>query len=221
MKCIIFDCDGVLVDSEMIASQRFTELLAQAGYIISIENSIQRFTGKASNFIYEEINAEISSPLTENQIKHIQTLVHQAIHAEVIATPGITDLIKKLTQQNYKICVASSGNLEKINKSLLKAGLSGYFSSATIFSVEHVKVGKPAPDLFLYAAKSMGYLPQECVVIEDSLAGIEAAIAAHIPVIGFLGGSHAHYDWYQERMADYSIPIAHDCDELTKLLNLY
>ena len=218
MKCIIFDCDGVLVDSEIITTKHFIKHLRAIGYHISIEDAIKRFTGISAKMVYEAISKETGIIFTPEQIDHIQSQVHHSLHAEVAAISGIPELLSTLEKNNSQTCVASSGTLDKINKSLRVTGLIKYFHDQTIFSVQNVEKGKPAPDLFLFAAKKMGYDPKDCIVVEDSLAGIEAAIAANMRVIGFLGGSHAHYDWYKLKMGTYNIPIAQNSVELAKIL---
>jgi HAD superfamily hydrolase (TIGR01509 family) len=218
MKCIIFDCDGVLVDSEMITTKYFIKHLHDIGYQISIEDAIKRFTGISDKAVYEEISKESGLLFTSEQIKHIQEQVHNALHAELPAISGIAELLASLEKNGTKMCVASSGTLDKIYKSLDVTNLRKYFSRQNIFSVQNVRKGKPAPDLFLFAARKMGYDAKDCIVIEDSLAGIEAALAANMRVIGFLGGSHAHYNWYKFKMNAYNITIAHNSVELSKIL---
>lgn len=218
MKCIIFDCDGVLVDSEIITTKYFINHLHKVGYEISIEDAIKRFTGLSDKMVYESISEESGIIFTSEQINHIQHLVHHSLHAEVGFISGIPELLAALNKNGKSICVASSGTFEKINKSLHVTDINKYFSNKNIFSVQNVQKGKPAPDLFLFAAKQMGYDPKDCIVIEDSLAGIEAAIAANMNVIGFLGGSHARYDWYKQKIDIYKVPIAQNCDELLKML---
>jgi HAD superfamily hydrolase (TIGR01509 family) len=218
MKCIIFDCDGVLVDSETITTKYFIQHLHNIGYPISMEDAIKRFTGISDKMVHEIISKETGMIFTPEQINSIQNQVHHSLHAEVTAIKGIPELLTSLEKNGAKMCVASSGTLDKIVKSLDVTGLKKYFPDQTIFSVQHVQKGKPAPDLFLFAAEKMGYNPKDCIVVEDSLAGIDAAIAANMRVIGFLGGSHAHYDWYKNKMHAYPIPIAHNSIELSKLL---
>lgn len=218
MKCIIFDCDGVLVDSEAITTKHFIKHLHDIGYQISIEDAIKRFTGISDKMVYEIISKEKGIVFTTEKINLIQSQVHHLLHAEVTAIAGISELLATLKKNDAVICIASSGTLDKINKSLNVTGLMRYFHDEHIFSVQHVHKGKPAPDLFLFAAEKMGYDPKECIVVEDSLAGIKAAIAANMHVIGFLGGSHAHYDWYKLKMRAYNIPIAHNSIELAQLL---
>ncbi len=216
-KLIIFDCDGVLVDSEIILTTEFTKRLTEAGYPLTVEDSIKRFTGKSAKTIYQEINDDQIIYFSPSMVESIQTEIHAALHQEVMPIPGMSSLLKKL-KENHPICVASSGTLEKIQKSLNKANLREHFGENHLFSAQSVAHGKPAPDLFLHAAKEMGYAPHESIVIEDSPAGIEAALAASMDVIGFLGGSHANFDWYQQQILTYPIPIAHNCDELETLL---
>lgn len=218
MKCIIFDCDGVLVDSEIITTKHFIKHLHVVGYQISIEDAIKRFTGISDKMVYEAISKETGIIFTPEQIEHIQSQVHHSLHDEVSAIIGISELLATLEKNGNQTCVASSGTLDKINKSLIVTGLIKYFHNKNIFSVENVNKGKPAPDLFLFAAKKTGYDPKDCIVVEDSLAGIEAAIAANMRVVGFLGGSHAHYDWYKLKMSTYNIPIAQNSIELSKIL---
>jgi HAD superfamily hydrolase (TIGR01509 family) len=218
MKCIIFDCDGVLVDSEIITTKYFIKHLHDIGYQISIEDAIKRFTGISDKMVYEAISKETGIVFTAEQIDYIQDQVHHSLHAEIQAITGISELLASLEKNGNKTCVASSGTLDKINKSLGNTNLIQYFHDKNIFSVQHVSKGKPAPDLFLYAAEQMSYEPKDCIVIEDSLAGIEAAIAANMRVIGFLGGSHTHYEWYKLKMSAYNIPIAHNSVELFQIL---
>jgi len=219
MTCIIFDCDGVLVDSEIITTKYFIKHLHDIGYDISIEDAIKRFTGLSDKIVYEAISKETGILFTPEQIDYIQNQVHHSLHTEVSAITGMPELLAILERNSNQLCVASSGTLDKINKSLNVTGLISYFHDQNIFSVQNVHKGKPAPDLFLFAAKKMGYAPKECIVVEDSLAGIEAAIAANMRVIGFLGGSHAHYDWYKIKMSTYNIAIAQNSVELSKILS--
>ena len=128
MKCIIFDCDGVLVDSEIITTKYFIKHLHVIGYQISIEDAIKRFTGKSNKTVYEEISKETGILFTSKQINHIQEQVHHALHAEVPAINGIAELLAALEKNSAKICVASSGTLDKINTSLNVTGLKKYFS---------------------------------------------------------------------------------------------
>jgi HAD superfamily hydrolase (TIGR01509 family) len=219
-KCVIFDCDGVLVDSEMITTVHAIKHLARLGYHISPEESIKRFTGKSAKAVMQEIMDESGLRLTLEMLETIQREVHQVLHTEVQAIEGMPDLLR-LLQKTNDICVASSGIPEKIKGSLQVSKLRPYFANHHIFSAVQVKRGKPAPDIFLFAAQQMGYDPKDCIVVEDSPAGVEAALAAKMRVIGFLAGSHAQYDWYQQRLQAYNIPIAHDSEALLTFLRVH
>ena len=122
---------------------------------------------------------------------------------------------------NMRRCIASSSSKSKVMKSLQITKQNNFFNNEYIFTSEQVTKGKPNPDLFLFVAKAMGYLCSECIVIEDSIAGIRAAIAAQMQVIGFLGGSHAQFEWYQENIYSENVPIAHNQDELIYLINQF
>lgn len=122
-------------------------------------------------------------------------------------------------KEKIATCVASSSPRARVIKALNLTKQLDYFTDEAIFTSQQVKNGKPAPDLFLFAAEKMGFKPQNCIVIEDSAAGIEAAIAANMNVIGFLGGSHAQFPWYQERIKSYKILLTHNSVELVRIIN--
>lgn len=218
-RLLIFDCDGVLVDSEIIVTKHFVKYLCQYGYQITFEDAIRRFTGKSDKMVYDEINLELEILRFTPDIRdHIQNQIHLALHAKLPAVNGMKQLLETIKINGDCICVASSGTIEKITKSLTVTGLIKYFHHENVFSVENVKNGKPAPDLFLFAAAQMGYHPSACLVIEDSVAGIEAAISAGMNVVGFLGGSHAQYCWYKHSIKAHNISTVKDSDELLKFL---
>jgi HAD superfamily hydrolase (TIGR01509 family) len=221
-KLIIFDCDGVLVDSEIIVTQFLINYLKKYNYHISSEHWIKRFIGKTDKMIYQEINEELEklevSPFTDDLINKIQNKIHQTLHKQLLAIDGIKELLEVIYKNGEDFCVASSGTVNKINTSLKVTGLKYYFDDKNIFSAQFVKHGKPAPDLFLFVAQQMGYHPHNCIVIEDSLAGINAALAAGMDVMGFLGGSHAKYQWYKQHIQTCNIPIVNNSAELLAFL---
>jgi HAD superfamily hydrolase (TIGR01509 family) len=183
---IIFDCDGVLVDSEVISSQAHAEMLTRHGYPISDEQVLKRFLGVSDREARLTIEAELGRSLPAD----FEAQMNQAAlrrYAEDLATiPYIGETIAAIALPK---CVASSGTPEKIHHGLSSAGLYDQFAP-NIFSAAQVKRGKPAPDLFLFAAAQMQAAPQRCLVIEDSVAGIAGARAAGMAVLGFHGGSH-------------------------------
>lgn len=215
-KLVIFDCDGVLVDSEVIAHRVDVEMLQQLGCPLTIEESIREFTGvnkqRFQEILYEKYNIEISDDFWEQG----QSRILDAFEQDLIALNQ--PALSKLTEKNVSICVASSSHRQRVLKALTVTNQLVYFDDRAIFTSQQVTNGKPAPDLFLFAATEMGFLPKDCLVIEDSPAGIEAALAANMAVVGFLGGAHAQFSWYQERIQSYTIPIVYHSHDLMKYL---
>ncbi|MDB6081407.1 MAG: hypothetical protein JWO53_679, partial [Chlamydiia bacterium] len=142
--------------------------------------------------------------------------VLQAFERELC--PLIQPILEAVDEMGISRCVASSSPRDRVIRSLELTDQMKYFTEDSIFTSQQVAKGKPAPDLFLLAAKQMGYGPKDCIVIEDSFVGIEAARSAGMSIIGFLGGSHARYEWYEKKMQEYGIPIAKNCTELLQTL---
>lgn len=186
VKLVIFDCDGVLVDSEIIACRIEAEELTRIGYEISTEENIRRFAGKSQKSIMETVERALGRKLPEGFPSGLHEKILKALSEQLDAMPGIESVLAQTPAK----CVASSGAPDKIGNSLRTTGLDRHFNSEHIFSAVQVKEGKPAPDLFLYAAEKMGTPPSECVVIEDSVYGVKAAKAAGMTAYGFTGGSH-------------------------------
>lgn len=184
---VIFDCDGVLVDSEPISIAVLREVIARAGHDIDEATAYQRFLGRSMTTIGNTLAAEYGLVLTEEHLADTRELMSARFRAELKAIAGIRQAL--LTLPNRR-CVASSSRPERIRLSLEITGLLDLLEP-DIYSATMVKRGKPAPDLFLHAAARMGAQPQACLVIEDSPAGIEAAKAAGMRVFAFAGGSHA------------------------------
>ena len=179
IKCIIFDCDGTLVDSEYLFNRALSEKLSDKGVFISVEKLVQRFRGVKLIAALAELENEHLVILDEAFIEDYRQLADLLFTNELLACVGVVDTLKKL---NLAMCVASNGPLEKMQLALSVTGLSSFFSE-NIFSAYEIKAWKPDPGLFFYAAKTMGYKPSECLVLEDSLVGIEAANAAGMKAI--------------------------------------
>lgn len=215
-KLIIFDCDGVLVDSEYIASCIFSEALTEYGYQISVEESIKKFTGVSEHDARQLIAKEASIDIPENYWTLLLPKLHQAY------ATGLTSLMQPVleTLALLKIsrCVASNSPRSHVTNCLHLSKQANFFKERAIFTSQQVAKPKPAPDLFLFAANEMGFQPEECIVIEDSPAGTQAAIDAGMDVLIFLGGSHASYDWYKDIFTSYNRPIASSCQELLEVL---
>jgi beta-phosphoglucomutase-like phosphatase (HAD superfamily) len=183
---IIFDCDGVLVDSEVISCRAHAETLTRHGYPITADEVLNRFLGVSDREARLMIENEISRKLPndfESQVKQA-TLQFYADDLRAISYVG-----EAIAAIGLPKCVASSGTPEKIRHGLTCAGLYDQLAPH-IFSASEVKRGKPAPDLFLFAAEQMRAAPAQCLVIEDSIPGVTGAVAAGMTVLGFHGGSH-------------------------------
>lgn len=186
VKLVIFDCDGVLVDSEPIASRLLARELTALGYPIAAEGCKARFTGMSMRRVMAMVEADWGRPLPPDFELEMRRKDFEAFTAELKPCPGVAETLPGLALPK---CVASSGAPEKIRHSLTVTGLIGHFDGH-LFSASEVPRGKPAPDLFLHAAASMGMAPEDCVVIEDARAGVEAGRAAGMRVLGFAGGGH-------------------------------
>ena len=183
---VIFDCDGVLVDSEVISCRAHSEVLSRHGYPITAEQVFHRFLGRSTRQANLEVEAELGHPLPDDFHVQLQDTLFRWFEADLVAVPYIDEALDAIAQP---VCVASSGSQQRMRVSLGRTGLYGRFAPH-IFSASQVTHGKPAPDLFLFTAAQMKTPPRRCLVVEDSLAGIAGAVAAGMTVLGFHGGSH-------------------------------
>jgi HAD superfamily hydrolase (TIGR01509 family) len=168
---VIFDCDGVLVDSEAISCRAHAEVLSRHGYPITTEQVFQRFLGRSARQANLEIEAELGRSLPADFHSQLQDELFRSFEADLEAAPHIHAALDQIGQP---VCVASSGSHQRMLISLGRAGLYQRFAP-NIFSASEVRNGKPAPDLFLLAAERMKASPDRCLVIEDSAAGIAGA----------------------------------------------
>ena len=184
---VIFDCDGVLVDSEPISMAVLVEMIGEAGGRIDEDEAYDRFLGKSLSSICEILSADFGLRMQAIHLEAMRERLYTRFAQELQPVPGVKDAVEALAMAR---CVASSSQPERIRLSLTVTGLIEVLGEH-IFSSTMVRHGKPAPDLFLHAAEAMKTVPGDCVVIEDSLAGISAARAAGMRVFGFVGASHA------------------------------
>ncbi|KUO69946.1 MAG: hypothetical protein APF81_25680 [Desulfosporosinus sp. BRH_c37] len=183
---IIFDCDGVLVDSEVISCRVVSECLADVGINVTLAEVMDRYIGVSFRTMLDDLRSRFDSHSLAEFEKRYQQRILIALKRDLKAIEGVEQALKTLTSRT---CVASSSNRERIIFELSTTGLLRYFSD-NLFSATQVAQGKPAPDLLLLAAAKMSASPEQCVVIEDSIPGIKAACAAGMRVLGFHGGSH-------------------------------
>ena len=211
---IIFDCDGVLVDSEVISCRAHAQTLTRHGYPITADEVLERFLGRSMRQATLEVEAELGRRLPDDFSSQTYTEIFRLFATSLEATPHIAEALEEIA---LPVCVASSGPPEKISASLNRVGLYDRFAPH-IFSAVQVRHGKPAPDLFLFAAEQMQTAPARCLVIEDSIAGIEGAIAAGMPVLGFHGGSHCREGDGRKLQAAGAAAIFDDMRQLPELI---
>ncbi|MBV9456669.1 MAG: HAD family hydrolase [Bradyrhizobium sp.] len=207
---IIFDCDGVLVDSEMLSCRCLCEVLATHGVRLELSGALELFLGRSTAALLQHYSA-MGRSLPDNFLPDLKLCVRRAFETSLQPIPGIASLLPGL---HVPYCVASSSDLDRVTFSLTLTGLAQHFGDR-IYTSQMVARGKPAPDLFLYAAVNMHADPARALVIEDSVSGVIAAKAAGMKVWGFTGGSHyesrdgrailydAGADRVFDRMADF------------------
>jgi HAD superfamily hydrolase (TIGR01509 family) len=183
---VIFDCDGVLIDSEALACRTDAACLAEIGIAMSAEEIMDRYVGISDDTMFADIARRHGRELPTGFTETVRRRVAAAFDSDLVAMPGVEAVLTALQGPR---CVASSSAPPRLRHSLGLTGLLRHFEP-NVFSATQVARGKPAPDLFLFAAASMAAAPAACAVIEDSVPGVQAAVAAGMPVIGFTGGGH-------------------------------
>lgn len=209
-NCIIFDCDGVLVDSETLSARVFQDMALELGFELDFESAVEKFAGTSMKENLHFIQENIRGSLPESFEKEFRRRTYEEFKSKLEAIPGIHEVIAKL---QVPFCVASSGPVEKIRLNLSLVGLLDRFEKR-IFSSYDIGKWKPDPGIFVHAATKMGYSPEECVVIEDSAAGIQAAISGGFLVFALARKNRKkHYE-------QLGAVAFEDMKELEKLLGL-
>jgi HAD superfamily hydrolase (TIGR01509 family) len=206
---IIFDCDGVLVDSERIAVRIDACVLAKLGWALSQEEIVERFMGRSEAYMTSEIEAAVGRKLPVGWDAEFASLYRDALESELKPVDGVVEALDLISAP---VCVASSSTHERLRFTLGLTGLLARFEGR-IFSSVDVPNGKPAPDLFLHAAATLGADPARCAVVEDSRYGVEAARAAGMHAFGYAGGLTP-----AERLAGPATTIFDDMRDLPALL---
>lgn len=182
--CVIFDLDGTLVDSEGLCNRTLLELVTDLQD--TVENMTRRYRGMKLRTIFEDIENRIGEKLPDQFEQRYRVAVADLFETELEPMPGVHDMLDALP---YPCCIASSGPLFKIRQALDVCNLASYFDDR-LFSAYEVGVWKPDPGLFLHAAREMGFSPSQCIVVEDSIPGIEAAVAARMTPLLYDAGNH-------------------------------
>jgi HAD superfamily hydrolase (TIGR01509 family) len=185
LDLVIFDCDGVLIDSEVISSRVLVELAAQNGIEFDAAFVREHFLGRSFPTVAKTLRETFARELPADFEATYRARLLSRFEVELKPTAGLLPFLQRLTVRS---CVATSSSPPRVERSLELAGLRGFFPQ--VFTASLVSRGKPAPDLFLHAARSLDVRPERCLVIEDSRPGVEAALAAGMEVMIFTGGSH-------------------------------
>ena len=183
---VVFDCDGVLVDSERLSIRLDAELLRDLGWELTDDEIVERWVGRTEAAMKAEIEAQLGRDISPEwdafSVRYVQ-----AFADELEPVDGIAEAVDAIQAAGYATCVASSGGIDKIRRNLAKTGLLERFDGR-LFSADDVEHGKPAPDLFVHAAEVMGVAPGRTAVIEDSAHGVAAGVAAGMTVFAYTGG---------------------------------
>jgi len=196
-RAIIWDCDGVLIDSEILACRVVAEYYTRAGFPLTMSEYIRRFAGRSERQIADVIKQETGRDLAASIDWTRKEADREALfEAELRAVTGINELLAQVTARRVPMAVASGSSLKRLEHSLKLVRLWDYFDPH-IYSTEQVARGKPSPDVFLHAAEGLGIRPDKCLVVEDGEHGTRAGKAAGMTVYGFIGASHCTPEWDQ------------------------
>lgn len=190
-ELVIFDCDGVLVDSEKISNRVLAETLTELGLPTTTEEAYAEYKGRMLANIGARAEARSGVPLADGWIERFEARRAEAFRNELVAIPGAREAVTAVSAAGINVCVATQGKPEKSALTLGITGLRDLFGEDAVFTSYEVPRGKPHPDLFLHAAGTMGVEPARCVVVEDSALGVEAAVAAGMAVFGYAPATDA------------------------------
>ena len=189
LELAIFDCDGVLVDSETISNEVLAKMLTEEGLSTTLAESRRDYQGLLLADILADAEAKLGRTLPAGWLEQYERERSTAFREGLRPIAGVAQAVKRIREAGVAVCVASQGKLEKTRLSLQITGLDDLFGDDALFSAYQVPRGKPHPDLFLHAAQTMGASPSRCTVIEDTPSGVRAAIAAGMKVLGFCADS--------------------------------
>jgi HAD superfamily hydrolase (TIGR01509 family) len=209
---IIFDCDGVLVDSEPISNEVLATMLAEQGLVLDVPETRRRFQGLLLGDIQLLAERLIGHGLPGGWLDEYTERRTAAFQAGLKPVPGARRMLERVIAAGRPVCVASQGTLAKTASSLSLTGLDDLLPARVRFSAHLVPRGKPHPDLFLHAAATMGHAPADCVVVEDTPSGVTAAVRAGMPVYGFSADSD------EQALTEAGARTAATLEEITRLL---
>ena len=208
---VIFDCDGVLVDSEPISNAILARVLTRHGLALSPQEALREFKGMLMRDLIAKAEQQLGAPLPAEFVDEFESEREVELRAHLTAIPGARLAVERVRQAGIKACVASQGKLSKTELTLSLCGLRDHFADDELFSAHSVPRGKPHPDLFLHAARTMGAPPAACVVVEDTSLGVRAALSAGMRPLWY--DAHANGDRLDgasvERIADLAQVAEH------------
>lgn len=216
LQLVVFDCDGVLVDSEALVMDVEAAMLTEAGFPLSTDEIADNYIGLSYRSMMADLAARYGRPVPELLSQQIQQAALDRFPDHLQPVAGMAQL---LSASDRDRCVASSSDVARIELSLRVTGLAEHFEPNTIFSAQMVENGKPAPDLFLLAASTLGAEPASCLVIEDSTAGVTAARAAGMAVVGLVAGGHARPHLGQRLLTAGASRVFERVDQLADFLD--
>jgi HAD superfamily hydrolase (TIGR01509 family) len=213
-ELVIFDCDGVLVDSESISNGVLARLLTAEGLPTTLAEARRDYQGLMFGEVIQRAEAKLGRPLPERWLARYERERSTAFREQLKPVAGAAEAVRLLSAAGVAVCVASQGKLEKTRLTLGLTGLRDLFATGALFSAESVPRGKPHPDLFLHAASVMGATPARTVVVEDTPSGVTAAVSAGMRALGYAADSD------ERALRDAGAETFHALDELPSLLAL-
>lgn len=214
LALVIFDCDGVLVDSETISNGVLARMLGEEGLTMTLAQARRDFQGLLLDEVVRGAEAKLGRALPVGWLERYERERAEAFRRELAPVPGAAETVARVRAAGVAVCVASQGKLEKTRLSLELTGLRDLFAEQALFSAHSVPRGKPHPDLFLHAAHAMGAEPTACAVVEDTPSGVTAAVAAGMRAIGYAADSD------EAALRAAGAEIVHSLEEVPRLLRL-
>lgn len=214
-KLVIFDCDGVLVDTEPIANEHLSIFLSELGLPLSRDECRREFQGMMIEDVCRHVAELLGQPFDPSLPPRVRRTIENAVAIDVKPVPGVIDLVHRVAASDVSYCVASSGSIPKMHSTLGPVGLLPLMREV-LFSAQDVGRGKPHPDIFLTAAAAMGHRCEDAVVIEDSLSGVQAGVASGARVLGYAGDPFTNADALQNAGAE----IVHRMEDVCEMIEL-
>jgi HAD superfamily hydrolase (TIGR01509 family) len=215
LQLVIFDCDGVLVDSETISNHVLAEMLSAEGLATTLTEARRDYQGLLLGEVVRSAEAKLGCPLPAGWLGAYERRRSEAFRRELGPVTGAAQAVEAVSESGVRVCVASQGKLEKTRLSLELTGLRHLFAERALFSAESVARGKPHPDLFLHAAATMGASPPGCVVVEDTPSGVMGAVSAGMRALGYVA------DGDEQALRRAGAEPLRSLGELPVLLGLY